>query len=162
MARQWQVVASFGGGLNYSVNPAAIEDSQWGRALNFFPDEGSAVTAPTYDMVIAANMPYSPAQTTIGILPNPFDIVFPLLIFNSEAGKVHLWKSRAVKGHTAIVNTDTTEIPWDGAGTRATYGGGNSAVQSTVLNGWLVFTVGQGMTTPAGFSMGQWNGVGNW
>jgi hypothetical protein len=163
--RQWTVVATFGGGLNYRVNPAAIEDSQWGRALNFVPDEESAATAPTYDLLLPSSYTFSPPQTIFGILNQPYDEEMPLLFLTYEFGvgganlPVHLYKCQ---GTPSFVTP--TEIPWDGVGTRVTYAGGYVAVQSAFLNGWFVFTVGAGGPpgSSTGFSMGQWNGGATW
>jgi hypothetical protein len=153
---EWTQVPSFDGGLNFSVQPAAIADNEWSWCNGFYPDEGSALPLPRYTLLIPASYFESktPAQTVFGVLMNPFSPANPLLILTYETGAmdpapVHLYTSTGETGNTI-------EVTWDGVGTRPTrYQAHQTAAQSAFLDGWLVITCGSG---DVGFSLFRWNG----
>jgi hypothetical protein len=153
---EWTQVPSFDGGLNFSVQPAAIADNEWSWCNGFYPDEGGALPLPLYTQLIPASYFASktPAQIVFGVLMNPFSPANPLLILTYETGAtdpapVHLYTSTGETGNTI-------EITWDGVGTRPTrYQAHQTAAQSAFLDGWLVITCGSGDN---GFSMLRWNG----
>jgi hypothetical protein len=159
MPGEWTQVPTFGGGLDFSKDPAALDPSQWGWCQNMWPLENSAVTSPTYDLAIPANYAFTPAQTLVGVLQNPFSLIDPLLLVTTELGafprRVHLYKAGTAPSDVSTPLTRVTEIPWDAVGTAVTRYDVHTAVQSAFLNGRLCVTVGAG---PAGFSVAQWDG----
>jgi hypothetical protein len=156
MASEWVTVATFGGGLNFSAQPQSIQDNEWSWCNGFIPDEQGAIPLPLYSLRIAASYfaGKTPPQTVFGLLMNPFSTASPLLILTYETTgtdpvPVHFYTST---GDPA----GTTEITWDGVGTRPTrYTTHRTAPSAAFLNGWLVITAGSG---DVGYSLFQWNG----
>jgi hypothetical protein len=161
VAGDWTVIGTFGGGLDFSKNPAALDDSQWSWCQNMRVDGNAACTHPRYYQMIPPVASYPAAlagQTIIGLLPNPFSggAGHLILVTRATAGSspytVKFWTcSLTITGATLI-----TEIPWDGVGAPVTwYDTVQSKPQIAFLDGYMVVTVGGGV---AGYSMMRWNG----
>lgn len=156
MPSEWVQVPSFGGGLNFSAQPQAIEQHEWSWCNGFYPDEQGAIPLPLYTLRLPASYfaGKTPPQTVFGLLMNPFSPSQPLLILTYETSgtdpvPVHLYRST---GDVA----GTNEITWDGVGSPTThYKTHRTAPASAFLDGWLVITCGSG---DQGYSMLRWNG----
>src|SRR5215467_6379817 len=156
MPSEWVQVPSFGGGLNFTAQPQAIEQHEWSWCNGFYPDEQGAIPLPLYNVRIAASYfaGKTPPQTVFGLLMNPFSPAQSLLILTYESSgtdpvPVHLYRSDGSPG-------GTNEITWDGVGSPTTrYKTHRTAPAAAFLNGWLVITCGSG---DSGFSMLRWDG----
>jgi len=160
MASEWVQVPTFGGGLNFNALPSAIAENEWSWCNGFLPDEQGAIPLPIYQQLIPATFfsAKSPAQTVFGVLMNPFNPATALLILTydttgADPAPIYFYKSDGTQ-------SGTTEIPWDGVGSRPTrYKAHQTAPMSAFLDGWLCITVGSG---DVGYSIFRWNGGANY
>jgi hypothetical protein len=169
-AGEWTVVPTLGGGLDFSKQPISIDPTQWAYASGMLPFMHGAQSGFTYTQILPP-APWTPTQQrVIGVLPNPFDVTYSLIVVTKEKTSNRcrfyvVWPRLDNPGYN-----DIKEIVWDNVGAPVTLSDydfpgtserpaqcPSSAVQSAFLNGWLVITVGLGVGS-TGFSMMQWGG----
>src|SRR5262245_1834597 len=96
------VIPTFGGGLDFSKNPAALEDHQWSWCQNIGAENGCAGSSMRYTKVVQDSSAYPAGlagKNVFGILPNPFDVATPLLLLAEDPTayprRVYLYRSNA-------------------------------------------------------------------
>jgi len=136
-------VASFGGGLNFSGNPASIRDDEWTWADGWWAREGTAEVLPQYTQVSDGSW-LTATYAPLGIVQNPFSYRDAALIGTVSSNAANVVKL------TSMSSTGTaTDIPWDTIGTKPCGVTNNllGLLGSAFLNGYLVLSYGTTSST---------------
>lgn len=151
------VVPTFGGGLNFGGNPAALRDDEWTWSDGWVAKYGCAEILPQYVAVKATGW-LTANYLVCGLLPNPFSLTDGALIFSADStgtGAVKWYKLRDDGTLTQVTFSGTDS----GGGAQDVDIGATAALVSAgFLNGYHVISFGCGNST-GNWGLVRWTGA---
>lgn len=143
---QWTHVGAFGGGLDYTKNPSALQPDQWSESTGFYAQNGYAETAPKLTLLVDMSGSLNPTDQIIGILqePNRGDALVAT-VASGAFGSARLFRVTRAGVLTEITNLN---------GAHALLGNQSAVFQGAFINGAAVLNFG---FVPSGSGIGLYS-----
>lgn len=142
-------IPSFGGGLNFTANPRALNNDEWSGCDGWLARDGYAEVAPGWSSTPLATVSPTVGEFVTGLFPNPFTedgaVVTTLTPALSPGGVGKLYTVSGL-GVVTEITPASTQVQ----------GRLRAIATGAVLNGFLVLCFG--CSDGTNFSLLKWNG----